>query len=252
MRNDYAPDLRVALDTFAAPEPPELLADRIAGATQNPRPRRDRRGAWRIVRRGAIGMLAAGMVSAAAVASGLLGAAGIHVPVLTAMLAPERKPVVPQRAAKPRPVKVVRKPIVETEPAVALADPPALSPLPPMPTRVARILERRAARRAFVAEHPEVVPVVREALHAERQFVRANPDVRTLRRLPLADRPAFLETRPALRDAIAEHRAERRAFIAANPEARAVLRERRRAMRAKMAEADPLPETVERNASDPR
>jgi hypothetical protein len=231
-RNDFAPDLRSVLDAFDAPAPRDRFADRImAVATPVSRPStRDRRGGWRLARRAIIGTVAAAMVSAAAVASGLLGAAGIRVPVLSAMLAPAPDPApipkaklkpVTRVAAAPKPAVV---PTVRADPG--LVDPgPIVNPHAIRP-RFVDAIARRAERRAFIRQNPELVPIIKQAMQQEKAFVQANPEVRELRRLPMAERKAYLAERPELQAAVRARQAERRAFRAANPQAEAVIRAR--------------------------
>jgi hypothetical protein len=247
-REDFAPDLRAALDAFDAPPLRAGFADRVMASATAPTARaasRDRRGGWRLARRVVIGTVAAGMVSAAAVASGLLGAAGIRVPVLTAMLAPEPKPK-PVVVVKPKPaprVVVAPKPlVVETKPAdPGLVDPGSIAPTngirPGQAAAMARRTERRLERRAFIRANPELVPVIKQAVKAEQEFVRANPEIRDMRRMSLADRKAFLDARPDLKAAVQARQAERRAFRAANPQAFAVMRARAEERRAKLRPA---------------
>lgn len=240
-RQDFSADLSLALDRFSVPAPRDGFAERIMGVTAPvSRPvTRDRRGGWKLVRRVVIGTVAAGMVSAAAVASGLLGAAGIRVPVLTAMLAPEPAPKPVLKKAKPvTRVAAVPKPAVVATQAKdpGLIDPGSIAPpvvmRPRLVEAMARRAERRAERRAFIRQNPELVPVIREAMQREKAFVQANPEVRDLRRLPPTERRAYLADRPELRAALQARQAERRAFRAANPQAEAIIRarvERRRA-----------------------
>ena len=234
-RQDYATDLGAALDCFTVPTPRDGFADRIMMTTA-PVPRsftRDRRGGWKLARRAIFGSVAAAMVSAAAVASGLLGAAGIRVPVLTAMLAPEPapKPIVKARKPVERVAAAPKRSSVPTEAAdPGLVDPGSIAPPVEMRARMAEAItrrtERRTERRAFIRQHPELRPVIQQALKNERAFVRNNPDVRELRRLPLIERKAFLEERPDLQAAMRARQAERRAFREANPQAAAILRTR--------------------------
>jgi hypothetical protein len=250
-RQDFAPDLSAALDRFGVPAPPEGFADRIMGVTAPvSRPaQRDRRGGWKLARRVVIGTLAAGMVSAAAVASGLLGAAGIRVPVLTAMLAPKPDPAPIARVkAKPtvRTAMVPKPPVTMTQSVdPGLIDPGSIAPpvvmRPQLGAGMARRVERRAERRAFIRQNPELVPVIKEAMSRENAFVQANPDVRELRRLPPTERRAFLAERPELQDALRARQAERRAFRAANPQADAIIRARIQQRRAalRLAPVDP-------------
>jgi hypothetical protein len=267
-REDFAPDLRAVLDAFDAPPLRAGFSDRVMVSATAPASRtvpRDRRGGWRLARRVVIGTVAAGMVSAAAVASGLLGVAGIRVPVLTAMLAPELKPK-PTVVAKPKPApRVVAAPkpmVIETKPAdPGLVDPGSIAPTngirPGIAAAMARRSERRMEeRRQFIRANPELVPIIRQAAKAEKDFVRANPDVRELRRLPHGERKAFLETRPDLKAALQARRAERRAFRQANPQAYAVIRARAEERRAKLRPAPvdptlPVP-AIEGNADHTR
>ncbi len=259
-RHDFAPALGTALDHFDVPTPRDGFADRIMAVTAPvSRPAsRDRRGGWKLARRVVIGTIAAGMVSAAAVASGLLGAAGIRVPVLTAMLAPEPAPKPLVKARKPVVrVAVVPKPLVtatkSTDPG--LVDPGSIAP--PIPMRpglgatLARRAERRAERRQFIRQNPELVPVIREAIQREKAFVQANPEVRALRRLPMTERKAFLAERPELQAAVRARQAERRAFRAANPQAEAVIRARIERRRAAMRPA-PVDPAIEGNPEPSR
>ncbi len=260
-RNDFTPDLRASLDRFDVPAPRDGFADRMMAVTAPiSRPStRDRRGGWRLARRAVIGTVAAGMVSAAAVASGLLGAAGIRVPVLTAMLAPAPDPA-PIPKAKPKPTA---KMAVAPKPAVAptqradpglndpgsIANPSAIRPA--VVDAMARRTERRIARRAFIRQNPELVPVIKQALAQEKSFIQANPEVRELRRLPLIERKAYLAERPELHAALLARQAERRAFRAANPQAMDVIRARAEQRRAAMKPA-PLDPAIEGNSDLPR
>lgn len=266
-RNDFAPDLRAALDAFDAPPLRSGFADRVMAAATVPAARvssRDRRGGWRLARRVVIGTVAAGMVSAAAVASGLLGAAGIRVPVLTAMLDPEPKPksvAVAKAKPAPRVAAAPKPPVIATKPVdPGLVDPGSLAPTPGIrpaaAAAMARRTERRLERRQFIRANPELVPVIKQGVRAEADFVRANPEIRELRRLPQSERRAFLETRPDLKVALQVRQAERRAFRQANPQAYAVIRARAEERRAKMrpAPVDPAlsPRANEGNPEQPR
>ncbi len=239
-RSTYSPGLRAALDRFEVGSARDGFADRIMRAVA-PVPRlsaRDRRGGWRLARRALFATVAAGLVSAAAVASGLLGAAGIRVPVLTAMLAPAPSarpatgshPVTLRAAAAPK----ARHSKAATMPG-AVVDPATPAPVVPLRPPFADVTARRAERRAFLDAHPELRPVLRQAIRRERAFVREYPEVRALRRLPPADRRAFLADRPDLRAAMIARREERRAFRAANPDAAAALRDRFLSRRAGVA-----------------
>jgi hypothetical protein len=256
-REDYSPGLRAVLDRFDAPAPRAAFAERMmAVATPVSRPAmRDRRGGWKLARRAIIGTVVAGMVSAAAVASGLLGATGIRVPVLSAMLAPAPDPA-PIPKAKPKPrtrLALGPKPtVVPTKPAdPGLSDPGPLVDAQAMQTRTAAAMVRRAERRTerhqFIRQNPELVPVIKQAMQQEKAFVRANPDVRELRRLPPAARKAYLAERPELQAAVRAWQAERRAFRAANPQAVAIMRARAEQRRAAMKPA-PLDPALDGNS----
>lgn len=222
-RNNFAPDLSTTLNAFTVPSPRADLGDRIVAATTQPMsretPRRDRRGGWRIVRRALIGTAAAGMVSAAAVASGLLGAAGIEVPVLTAMLAPSptKTPVVKHAANPVKQALATKPPVAATLPeASGLTDPAPLAAVGP---GNGALIERRvAARKAFVANHPEVRPALREAVMRRRAFVAEHPEVREMMAKPRAERRAMIAENPELRTTLQEARQERKAFVAEHPE----------------------------------
>ncbi|MFM9976768.1 MAG: hypothetical protein ACKVOP_01815 [Sphingomonadaceae bacterium] len=261
-RRDFSPELAAALDRFDVPAARAGFVDRIVATASLPRvpARRDRRGTWKLARRVMIGTVAAGALSAAAVASGLLGAAGIRVPVLTAMLAPEPTPKPkPAIAAKPA-VQVALKPVVAApEPSAEplIADPGPIAPRFDPGARLAAQAERRAARRAFVEANPQVVPAIKKAVAREIDFVRDNPDIRTLRRIPPSpERRAFLAERPDLQAALRERQQERRALLAENPEIVDFIRKRaaeRRAARAAATEAPPAIEpSDEGNGSLPR
>ncbi len=213
-RNDYPAAARTALDRFDVPPLSAQFADRVvaaamaSGAAVPPLgarvpPRRDRRGLWRRAGQAAIGVAAFGMMSAAAVASGLLGAVGIEVPVLTAMLAPE-----PVKKAKPVPVK---KPTVQ-QAARPATPPPVVETVPPP-------------------------PAIDSTLPPWRQAVLARQDAR--RAAFQAERAAFLDRHPGLREAIAAGPEARKAYLAQHPEVRAEIRARQaeaRARRAALAE----------------
>ena len=170
--------LNLALNRFDVPPVSAGLTDRIMAATATPTaapfaaPRRaksdpGRRGTWRRGRQVVLGTCAVALLSAGAVASGLLGRVGIEVPVLTAMLAPKPKPVV-------KPVRVVPKPPV-TRTATAAPPPVVAETLPPVTVqqplsrgeRIALREERRERRQAFAAEHPVAAAAIRERVRQE-------------------------------------------------------------------------------------
>ncbi len=167
--------LKEALDRFDVPAMSDGLADRIMAAAMpvpppRPTPRRDRRGMWRRGRQIAIGAAAFTMLSAAAIASGLLGKVGIHVPVLTAMLAPRVEPV-----HKPKPATPIR--LAHKAPAV-VPPPPIVPTVAPPPAFVARQVlraERRERIAKFVEEHPRAAAVIAQRVGQrlrQREIVR--------------------------------------------------------------------------------
>jgi hypothetical protein len=168
--------LNIALDRFDVPPLSAGLADRIMAAaatrTNAPfaAPRRDRRGMWRRGRQVLLGTMAIGLLSAGAVASGLLGRVGIEVPVLTAMLAPKPKPVVKPVHLAPKPVQVRAAEIAPPPAPLIDATPPGLLPRPLLPgERMALREERRERRETFTAEHPVAAAVIRERVREQLQ-----------------------------------------------------------------------------------
>lgn len=182
--------LNVALDRFVVPPASVGLADRIVAATmpdgQPSRRRRDRRGMWRRGRQVLLGSVALGMVSAAAVASGLLGRVGIEVPVLTAMLAPKPVAVV---ASKPKPRAVVKPvtPTVATPPAVVEA-PAVVATVPTREQRISRRVERRERIVAFAQAHPQAAAMI--AQRVRQQLRIREEERRALLGFPPSDRAA--------------------------------------------------------------
>ncbi len=172
--------LNLALNRFDVPPVSAGLAERIMAAAVTPAvapfaaPRRaksdpGRRGMWRRGRQVLLGTCAVALLSAAAVASGLLGRVGIEVPVLTAMLAPKPKPVA-------KPVRVIPKPPV-TRQAAAVPPPVVTETLHPVivaqplsrAERIALREERRERRQAFAAEHPVAAAMIRERVRQQLQ-----------------------------------------------------------------------------------
>ena len=218
--------LNLALDRFNAPPATEGLVDRImtAAATQASTPftmpRRDRRGMWRRGRQVVLGTVADGLLSAGAVASGLLGSVGINVPVLTAMLAPKPKPVIKVAHPLPKP-SVTRSVLVTPPPLVIDPGPAGLLPRPLLPAeRMALREERRERRQAFAVEHPVAAAMIRERVREQlqrralerRQALMApgiDPSIPGARPLDLADRAALAQA--ARRDRlVAEKMIDRR------------------------------------------
>ena len=218
--------LNLALDRFDAPSPSSGLVDRIMVTAATPAsipfaaPRRDRRGMWRRGRQIVLGTVAVGLLSAGAVASGLLGSVGINVPVLTAMLAPKPKPVI--RPVHPAPKSLVKRSVLITPPQLTIDPGPAgLLPRPLLPAeRMALREEQRERRQAFAAEHPVAAAMIRERVREQlqrralerRQALMApgiDPSIPGARPLDLADRVAL--ARAARRDRlVAEKMIDRR------------------------------------------
>ena len=180
--------LATALDRFDVPRMSEGLAERIVRAVGSPAfagqaaVRRDRRGFWRRGRHALVGTVAFGMLSAAAVASGLLGRVGVEIPVLSAMLAPK------ERAAPKPPVRVAVRP---KPPKVAPEPPPVVAPVPEvqsMPTLAERVrlrTERRERARAFAEAHPRAAALV--AVRVRQELWRREIMRRDALGLPPAD-----------------------------------------------------------------
>ena len=202
--------LPAVLYRFDVPRLSVGLADRIVRAAAAPAPatrpgtRHDRRGLWRRGRHALFGTVAFGMLSAAAVASGLLERVGVEIPVLSAMLAPS------ERAAPKPPVRVA----VRSTPAeVAPAQPPVVAPVPesrPVPTRVEHQrlrAERRERIHAFAEAHPRTAALV--AARVRQELWRREVMRRDTLGLPPADplAPGFRPLTPEERWML---RAERR------------------------------------------
>lgn len=230
--------LKEALDRFDVPPMSVGLADRIAVAAaapnpvqNHPAPRRDRRGMWRRGRQVAIGAIAFTTLSAAAVASGLLGKVGIEVPVLTAMLAPRIEPI---HKSKP----VVPAKLAHKAAAVTPAPPPVVQTVVPLPAvieRQALRAERRERIARFVEEHPRAAAVIaqrvgqrlrqREAMRREvLGLPPANPNAPDFR--PLTPDERFLLRQERRRDfrrfeAILDRRIARRQAVQAAASAEA-------------------------------
>ncbi len=246
-RTDYPNALAQALDRFETPPLSTGFADRVMAGAQAPTlspyaaPRRDRRGLWRRGRQILIGTVAFGMMSAAAVASGLLGAAGIEVPVLSAMLAPK-----PVQTAKPA---VARKPVerlARVEPAPSAALPVPVAEAAPAPAswreivqarRAALRANRRAERQAFIDAHPGMREAIAGGPAARRDYLLKNPDVMLdVQAHAAANRAAMIgQRRNWIKDPAVQARLqamspdERAAFIEARRARFQAMREQRRA-----------------------
>lgn len=244
-RTDYSAGARAALDRFETPVLSAGFADRVvaaalaSGASLPPvafARRRDRRGLWRRAGQAAIGIAAFGMMSAAAVASGLLGAVGIEVPVLSAMLAPApAKKKLPEATPKPA-VRLAERP-APPPPVAATVSPPTEidAALPPWrQAMLARQAARRAAnlaeRQAFLAQHPGLAEAIAAGPEARRAYLAQHPEVKDAMRARIAEVRArraaeraamIMRQRARLDGALAE-------APSLDPAARAAMQERRR------------------------
>ena len=240
--------LPAVLYRFDVPRLSDGLADRIVRAAAAPAPatrpgtRHDRRGLWRRGRHALFGTVAFGMLSAAAVASGLLGRVGIEVPVLSAMLAP-KEPAVPNA-----PVRVAvkaRPPKVAPEPTQAVAPVPEVQAMPTLAERVRLRAERRERIRAFAKTHPRTAALV--AARVRQELWRREAMRRDALGLPSAD-PLAEGFRPLTPEERWMLRAERRRDLR-RAEARL---DRRLAARAEnMAAGGAAPNTAAREADLP-
>lgn len=223
--------LQQALDRFDVPPLSPGRAQQIVAAViqnvdqplANAPPRRlfDRRGAWRRGRHVVIGSLAVGLLSATAVASGLLGRVGIEVPVLSAMLAPTPM-TSPKKVVPPTPRRQVK---TAATPAAATA-PVEQAPPPTTDRRFEEAMVRREVRRArretFAAAHPVVAARIEERV---RQKLRARAAARRAAIGADAGVPLFPEERRALMRAAIRDRIVAERMI----DRRIVARQQRRA-----------------------
>lgn len=240
--------LPALLDRFDVPRLSDGLADRIVRAAGSPTfdtrapVHRDRRGLWRRGRHALIGSAVFGMLSAAAVASGLLGRVGIEVPVLSAMLAP-KEPAVPNA-----PVRVAvraKPPKVAPEPTQVVAPVPEVQAMPTLAERARLRTERRERARAFAEAHPRIAALV--ATRVRQELWRREAMRRDALGLPSAD-PLAEGFRPLTPEERWMLRAERRRDLR-RAEARL---DRRLAARAEnMAAGGAAPNTAAREADLP-
>jgi len=192
-----------ALDRFDVPAASAGFAKRIMAATGGPFDvapplvDRDRRGRWRRVtgRRGrnfVIGSLAVALLSAGAVASGMLGHVGIRVPVLSAMLARAPSPVAKPVAVRPGNAHFVApKPLLVPAPVIELPAAPLLDT--PQPLARTALMAERQARRARIAAFAEAHPVIAASV---RQRVREHLLARAEARLEALQGPVVGLTLP--------------------------------------------------------
>ena len=196
--------LRAMLVRFDVPPLSEGLSERIVRAAASSLPAvrsgRDRRGVWRRGRHALFGTIAFGMLSAAAVASGLLERVGVDIPVLSAMLAPRDRvaPNPPIRVTvRPAPAKVA--PV--RPPNLALAQ--SAQPMPPPVGLTLLRAERRERIRAYAEANPRAAALV--ARRVRQELRRRAMMRRDALGLPPADplapdfRPLTFEERVLLR-----------------------------------------------------
>lgn len=192
--------LRDMLDQFTVPPLSAGFADRIvAAATRSDRAlpmaassRRDRRGRWVRGHRVIVGVMAFGLMSAAAAATAIFGDVARTIPVIGPIIASvsPAKPTQPVRKAaivKPRPVEAPVPGFDET--------PSIVEPLPP--TTPERREFRREIRRELIAERIATELArrdeQREALGLPPKPPRPAQIIPVLRRIPPVDRAAVIE-----------------------------------------------------------
>jgi len=214
------PALREMLDAFAVPPLSPGFADRVVAAARGTEAllppavpsRRDRRGRWIRGHRVVIGVVAFGLMSAAAAATAIFGEAVRTMPVIGQLIAS----VVPARpTSSPRKVAVAKPKPVGT-PVAVVEDSPPVEALPLTPP------ERRAIRREFVAERIATGLARRDERRQELGLPPRPPRpaqiIPILRRIPPADRAAIIER-------VREIRQEQRAVDAALPDRAVVVPE---------------------------
>lgn len=244
--------LNAVLDRFVVPPVSVGLADRIMAATSSSRQpgprRRDRRGMWRRGRQVLLGSVALGMVSAAAVASGLLGRVGIEVPVLTAMLAP--KPVVVATKPKPRPIVKPVAPKVAPPPAV-IEVPAVVATVPTREQRIARRVERRERIVAFAQAHPQAAAMI--AQRVRQQLRIREEERRALLGFPSTDRssPDWRPLTPEERFVLRQERRRDLLRAEAMLERRIEARAARQSVQQPLAETSPVPTNATDSAAPP-
>ena len=193
--------LAVALDRFDAPPLSPGLGDRIAAAATGvlvPPRRRDRRGSWRRVRQVGLTAVAAAMLSAAAVASGLLDSSGVHVPVLTAMLLPTAHDVQPRREKKP--VVAFHRPAQTGSTSHALKASPD-APIDPVVAWDSKLSTRQLMRRELAAERRDARVAFIQA-HPRAAMMIARNVERRLRQREARSGGAFVNAVPVERDGV--------------------------------------------------
>ena len=192
--------LRDMLDQFTVPPLSAEFTDRVvAAATGSDRPlpaavpsRRDRRGRWVRGHRVIIGVMAFGLMSAAAAATAIFGDVARTIPVIGPIIAS----VSPARPMQPvRKVAIVKPQPVEAPVPGFGETPPVVEALPP--TLPERREFRREIRREIIAERIATELARRD----ERREVLGLPPkpprpaqiIPVLRRIPPVDRAAVIE-----------------------------------------------------------
>ncbi len=180
LRPDWNATERAALDRYTVASPRAGLGDAIVAAALAsptgepvaPRPSRDRRGSWRRSSRIAFGVMALGLMSATAAASGWFGEAGTRLPVISviATVIPDEIKATPKAVPKPALARVERPAPVAEAPPPAAVDPAAAAHAQAILARADRIetmLDRHDQRRKD-AGMPSDTARVRERLAALR------------------------------------------------------------------------------------
>ena len=190
------PMTRDALDRFTVPSLSAGFADRVVAAAAAPQPpparqlpRRDRRGDWVRGHRVIVGVVALGLMSAAAAATGLLGDVARNVPMIGTLIA-SVAPAPPEHRIKKA---ALAKPpladaVVPLTPVFADVPPIEVGPVLPAPREVRReiVAQRIVDRIERRAERREELGL---PSHAPRPFQIAP----VLRRVPPVERAAIIE-----------------------------------------------------------
>lgn len=226
----FDPVLRDALDRFTVPPLSAGFIDRVVAVAMGPAkplplavaPRRDRRGSWVRGHRVIIGVVAFGLMSAAAAATAIFPDMARTIPVIGTLIAhvtPARHDTKPKKAIAKKPAIV--KPNSPEAPALVDALPLATPTVVPL---------RREIRREFVAQRIADRLEQRAERRAELGLPPRPPRpariLPVLRRLPPQDRAAVVER-------VREIRQEQRAAQLAMPDADAGLPARAPALTAK-------------------
>lgn len=231
--------MRDALDRFTVPSLSAGFVDRVVAAATAPQPlparplrRRARRGGWVRGHRVIVGVIAFGLMSAAAAATGLLGDVGRNVPVIGTLIASVSPSRPGPNVKKAAPVKTPRVDAI-APPAPVVAEVPPIEVAPVLQTRrqvrreivaqaIAESIERRAERREELGLPPRPARPLRIAP--------------VLRRIPPVERAAIIER-------VREIRQEQRA---ANP----IVPDRPLAMPERVQPVAPPPDLATSSAVD--